>query len=220
MGLDLVLGAVILLAAFRGWTHGFISQAVRIGSLIACIYLADPVRRQAKPHVLPYLNSVPAEFVDRLLWWVSAVATYIVLVGLATLVIKMTRSPEIPGIPQSSRNDQFAGFLFGTLKGLLVAAFATAGIQNYGMKQVQSVSWVEEQAKASWALKWNEEYQPASRIWSSHPVRRFVGHIERMGLQKPGPSTPSSEVGHLDAATEKVIEDIQNELKGQTKESN
>ena len=39
----------------------------------------------------------------------------------------MTKRPEIPGIPpQRSRNDQFAGFLFGILKGALIAAFVAA----------------------------------------------------------------------------------------------
>ncbi len=48
MGLDLALSAIIVLAAIRGWMQGFVSQTVRIGSLIACVYLADLVRsRQA-----------------------------------------------------------------------------------------------------------------------------------------------------------------------------
>ena len=72
MGLDLTLGVIILIAAFRGWFQGFVSQAVRLGGVIACVYLAEPVRDYAKPHVLPYLPSIQPELVDRLLWWVSA----------------------------------------------------------------------------------------------------------------------------------------------------
>ena len=103
------------------------------------MYLAEPVRDYAKPYVLPYLPTIQPELVDRLLWWVSAVVAYVVLVGVATLVIKMTRRPEIPGIAQAGRNDQFAGFMLGATKGLLVAAFATAGIQKYAMEPIKAV---------------------------------------------------------------------------------
>ena len=152
MGLDLALGVIILIAAFRGWFQGFVSQAVRIASVIACVYLADQVRDYAKPYVVPYLSTIQPDLVDRLLWWVSAVATYIVLVGVAMLVIKMTRRPEIPGISRSGRNDQFAGFLLGSAKGLLIAAFLAAGILKYGSEPIETVSWAQEQVKASWAL--------------------------------------------------------------------
>ena len=155
------------------------------------MYLAEPVRDYAKPHVLPYLPTIQPELVDRLLWWVSAVVAYVVLVGVASLVIKMTRRPEIPGIAQSGRNDQFAGFMLGATKGLLVAAFATAGIQKYAMEQVKTVAWAEEQVKTSWALKWSETYRPVPRIWSSRPVQHFVNYIERMGLRKPGEPSQS-----------------------------
>jgi uncharacterized membrane protein required for colicin V production len=186
MGLDLALGIIILVAAFRGWFQGFISQAVKIASVVACIFLADPVRAYAKPHVLPYLTSIDSNFTDRLLWWVAAVILYVLLVGLGTLIIKMTRRPEIPGLTQTARNDQFAGFLLGTAKGLLVAAFATAGIQKYAMDQVKMVTWAQDQVTASWAIKWNEQYRPASWIWSSRPVRHLVTRVQRMGLQAPG----------------------------------
>ena len=139
----------------------------------------------------PYLPTIQPELVDRLLWWVSAVVAYVVLVGVASLIIKMTRRPEIPGIAQSGRNDQFAGFMLGATKGLLVAAFATAGIQRYAMEHVKTVAWAEEQVKASWALKWSETYRPVPRIWSSRPVQHFVNYIERMGLRKPGEPSQS-----------------------------
>ncbi len=189
MGLDLTLGVIILIAAFRGWFQGFVSQAVRLGGVIACVYLAEPVRDYTKPHVLPYLPSIQPELVDRLLWWVSAAVSYVVLVGAASLIIRMTRRPEIPGISQAGRNDQFAGFLMGAAKGTLIAAFATAGVQKYALDQIKTVAWAEEQVKTSWALQWNEAYQPVPRIWSSPPVRHFVNYVERMGLRKPGDQT-------------------------------
>jgi uncharacterized membrane protein required for colicin V production len=201
MGLDVTLGVIILVAAFRGWLQGFVTQAVRIAGLVACVYLAEPVRDYAKPRVLPYLPTIDPGLIDRLLWWVSAAVSYVVMVGVATLVIKMTRRPEIPGIAQSGRNDQFAGFMLGASKGLLIAAFATAGIQKYAMEPIKTLPWAEVQVKTSWAAKLNEEYHPVPRIWSSPPVRHFVNYVDRMGLRKPGePSqSPAGERDNGDA---------------------
>ncbi len=161
------------------------------------------MRDYAKPYVLPHLSSIDPSVIDRILWWVSAVAVNLVLVGVATLVIKMTRRPEIPGIVQSGRNDQFAGFFVGAMKGLLAAVFVAAGIQNYAMDQIKSVTWADEQVKASWALKWSEAYQPARKIWASRPVRHIVDHIERMGLRRPG--DPSEAQSGEDPAGEEVV---------------
>jgi uncharacterized membrane protein required for colicin V production len=191
MGLDIALGILILIAAIRGWIQGFVHQAIRIAGLIACIYLADRVRDQAKPFVLPYLPTIQPDLVDRLLWWVSAAVGYALLVGVGSLVIRMTRRPDIPGLPPSGRNDQFAGFLLGAAKGALIAAFLAAGIEKYALKQITTIAWAEEQAKSSLALRWNQEYQPAAKVWSSTPVRNLVGHIQRMGLQNP--SEPRTE---------------------------
>jgi uncharacterized membrane protein required for colicin V production len=191
MWLDMTLGSIILIAGFRGWFQGFVSQAVRIAGLVACVYAAEPVRDYAKPFVLPYLPTIQPELVDRLLWWVSAVVAYVVLVGVASLVIKMTRRPEIPGIAQAGRNDQFAGFMLGATKGLLVATFMAAGIERYALEQVKSVAWADEQVKVSWALKWSETYRPVPRLWSSRPVQHFVNYVERMGLRRPGDPSQS-----------------------------
>jgi uncharacterized membrane protein required for colicin V production len=205
MGLDLALGVIILIAAFRGWLQGFVSQALRIAGLIACVYLAEPVRNYAKPYVFPYLPTIQPELVDRLLWWVSAVTTYVVLVGFSTLIIKMTRRPEIPGIRESGRNDQFAGFLLGAAKGLLAVAFLTAGVQKYASNHLSVMPWAEEQVKSSWAFKCNEQYQPVARIWSSSPVRHYVNHIQRMGLQNPAePSQISAGEEATDSPTVKT----------------
>jgi len=186
MWLDVTLGGIILIAAFRGWFKGFISQAVWIAGLVACVYVAEPVRDYAKPHVLPHLPTIPPYLVDRILWWGSAVVSFVVLVGFASLVIKMTRRPEIPGIAQSGRNDQFAGFMLGATKGLLAAAVATFAIQKYAMDQLKAVSWAEDQVKMSWAFKWSETYRPVPKIWSSRPIQHFVNYVDRMGLHEAG----------------------------------
>jgi uncharacterized membrane protein required for colicin V production len=194
MGLDVALGVVILIAAIRGWLQGFIYQVIRFGGLIACVYLADPVRDQVKPYVLPHLPTIQPELVDRLFWWISAGLSYVVIVGVSTLLLKITRRPEIPGIPpQRPRNDQFAGFLLGIAKGALVGAFLVAALQKFALKQIETIPWAEAQAKTSLAIQWDEHYHPALRIWNSVPVRHFVNHIQRMGLQSPAES-PATEM--------------------------
>jgi uncharacterized membrane protein required for colicin V production len=188
MGLDLTMGAVILIAAVRGWIKGFVNQAVRIGGFIACVYLADPVREQARPYVLSRLPEIDSALMDRILWWVSAVVAYIVLVGLTTLAIQMMRTSAPPGMARSSRGDQFAGFLLGAAKGLLVAALLIATLQTYGTGLVQNVTWVQQLTNESKALKWTDQYQPVPKIWSTPAVRHFVHQIQRNGLKQPGPS--------------------------------
>jgi len=205
MGLDLTMGAVILIAALRGWIKGFVNQAVRIGGFIACVYLADPVRDQARPYVLARLPEIGPALLDRILWWVSAVASYIVLVGLITLAIQVMRTPAPPGMVRSSRNDQFAGFLLGAAKGLLVTAFLTAGLQALQVyaselvpdapwvqqqitQLVHSAPWVQQQMNESRALKWTDQYQPVPKILATPAVRHFVNQVQRNGLKQPSPS--------------------------------
>ncbi len=199
MGLDLALGAVILFAAIRGWLRGFVGQAVRIAGFVGCFYLADPVRDQARPHVLARLPKVDPALMDRILWWSCAVVSYVVVVGLVTLAIKVARRPDASGKPESRRDNQFAGFMLGAAKGALVAIFLTAGVQKYGQDVATKAEWVGRQMEHSKALLWNEQYQPAPRIWESPPVRRFVEHIQRNGLGQPAEPTtsPDDQVAEL-----------------------
>jgi uncharacterized membrane protein required for colicin V production len=183
MGLDVALGVIVLLGAIRGWLKGFVSQAVRIAGFIACFYLADPVQEQARPYVLSKLPTIDPGLMDRILWWVSAVVSYVLLVGLSTLAIQLMRSPPVPGAPKGRRDDQFAGFLLGAAKAALLAAFVAAGVQKYGPDLARHATWVEQQTSGSHALKWTTAYQPVPRIWSAPPVRQFVEHIQRNGLR-------------------------------------
>ena len=183
MGLDLALGVIILIAALRGWFKGFMSQAVRIAGFIACFYLADPLRELVRPYILGKMPAIDAGLLDRILWWIAVVISYIVLVGLTTLAIQLTRTPPPPGAPRSRRDDQFGGLLLGTAKGLLVVAFLAAAIEKYGTEIARNVAWAERQITGSYALKWTAQYQPATRIWAAPPVRSFVEHIHRNGLK-------------------------------------
>ena len=109
-----------LLSSLRPYAGGFKalwSRSFAWHRWSGAVYSAVWVRDYAKPYVVPYLASIESDIVDRLLWWVSAVVTYLLMVSVTTLIVKMTRRPAIPGIPQSDRNDQFAGFLVGGLKG-------------------------------------------------------------------------------------------------------
>lgn len=183
MGLDLALGVMILIAALRGWLKGFVSQAVRIAGFVACFYLADPVREQVRPYILSKMPAIEIGLLDRILWWVAAVVSYIVLVGLTTLAIQLTRTPRPPDAPRSRRDDQFGGLMVGTAKGLLVAAFLAAAVEKYGTEIARNIPWAKSQTTGSYALKWTAQYRPASRIWAAPPVRSFVEHIQRNGLK-------------------------------------
>ena len=189
MGLDVALGIIILIAAIRGWLQGFVYQAVRLGGLVACVYLADPRARSGEAACRSLLADDPAG-PDR-----SAL-----VVGRrpsSTLrrarrrrrrsSIKMTRRPEIPGMPpQRSRNDQFAGFLLGIAKGVLVAAFLTARHSEVRVEPDRDDSpGPRSKSSRRWALRWNEPVSSRRpRSGRRSPVQHFVNHVQRMGLQR------------------------------------
>ncbi len=185
MGLDLALGAVVLIAGIRGWLRGFVSQAVRIAGFVACFYLAAPVRDQARPYVLARLPKVDPALMDRILWWSSAAASYIVIVGAATLLIKLARRPDASGKSEARRDDQFAGFLLGAGKGAIASVFLLAAFQKYAGELEGRAAWLDRAVAGSKALEWSRKYEPAPKIWEAPPVRRFVEHIQRHGLGKP-----------------------------------
>jgi uncharacterized membrane protein required for colicin V production len=212
MGLDITLGAIIVLAAIRGWFKGFVYQAIRITGLVACVFLGDPVRRQVRPHVAPHFTSIQPEMLDRILWWLSCGVSYIVLVGTVSLLIAIARRPAEEGATAAALpipNDRLGGFLLGAAKGFLAAIFMTAGIQSYALSRISAVPWADEQVKGSKALAWNETYQPAPLIWQSAPVQQFVSHVQRMGMsgtmgtaetstqEKPGASEKPPTTGQV-----------------------
>jgi uncharacterized membrane protein required for colicin V production len=184
MGLDIILGLVILAGAVRGWFRGFVIQAIRLAGLVGSVYAAAPIREAARPYVGPYLPSMRPDLLDRLLWWTGAVACYVVSVGLASLAVKMARRRPF-GESEPNRTDQFAGFLLGATKGAVVVAFVVAGLQRHAVDRVKGVDWAEQQAKESYALKWDAQYRPAERVWTSPPVQHLVAEIRRKGLMTP-----------------------------------
>lgn len=192
MGLDLALGGLILVMAIRGWLRGFILQAIRLGGVVLCVYAADPVRNVAKPEVMRYLPKIRPDLVDRLLWWTSAVATYVLLVGIATLAVKIYRRQPY-GLEERSRKDQFAGSLLGLAKGVVVALFVVAGVQKYALAHLKQYPRAEQQVATSKALALHNQYRPVDRIWSAPPVQHFVKTVQRMGLRPPSEDGKRSE---------------------------
>lgn len=182
MGLDITLGVLVLVAAVRGWFRGFLGQAIRLGSLVACVYLADPIRDVALPYAREQLPTMRPEVLGKLLWWVGAAASFVVLAGVATGILKLSRRKPY-GEADPRRGDQSAGFLLGGLKGLIVAAFLVAGIERYAAHYLKDLDWVQEQLATSQAMALGQQYRPADRIWESPPVRQYVAHIRRQGIE-------------------------------------
>jgi uncharacterized membrane protein required for colicin V production len=203
MGLDLALGGLVLISALRGWLRGFLLQAIRILGLVSSVYVAVPVRDQVKPYAVDYLPTMRPELVDRILWWSSAVVSYFVIVGVASLVLAVSRR-QAYGPPEPNRNDQFAGLGLGVLKGLLVASFLVAGLERYGQPHLRQVAWADEQARTSMAWDWNQRYHPAARVWGAPPVQRFVAHVQKMGLRGPADNGDASEAVQTASRTPKM----------------
>jgi uncharacterized membrane protein required for colicin V production len=200
MGLDLALGVIVLVAAIRGWLKGFILPAIRLAGLVACVYAADPVRDLAKPYVGPLLPSIRPELVDRLLWWTASALSYVVLVGLAIMLYRFSQRQAF-GLAEPRRNDQYAGFALGALKGLVAVMFLVAGLEHFAVDRVKGIGWAEEQVQTSKVIRWNAQYHPVARIWASPPVRHFVDHVQRMGLKTPASASATAADKPLQAAS-------------------
>ncbi len=185
MGLDIALGLMVGLGAIRGWFRGFLLQAIRLGGVVGAVYLAAPVRGVARPYVAPYLATIRPDLLDRMLWWGSAVACYLVTVGLASTVVHMQRRRPY-GDPDVSRADQALGFMLAAAKSAVVAAFLVANLDKYAAAWVKSVPWADEQARESMALAWERQYRPADRIWAAPPVQQFVAYVRQMGMAGGG----------------------------------
>jgi uncharacterized membrane protein required for colicin V production len=204
MGLDLVLGGFVLVAAIRGWLKGFVVQAIRLVGLVAAVYAAAPVRDLAKPYAIKYLPSIRPDLVDRLFWWVSAVGCYFVIVGVTSLVVAKARRPSPLGIGEANRSDQFAGLGLGLAKGLIVVCFLVASLEKYGEPYLDKVPYGPEQSKESTAWEWNKRFHPAARIWAAKPVKNFVAHIQKMGLNGPGDASDADEPVQTASRTPKL----------------
>ena len=189
MGLDLILGALVLVMAIRGWFRGFFAQAIRLGSLVGAVYVAGPIRDLARPVAADYFPSLSTGLLDRLLWWVAAVVMFVVIGGVASGLLasqRRRRASAEGGAGPGHGGDHSAGALLGAAKGAIVVAFLASGLQRYAADYLEAGGWVGAQVETSKVLGWSATYQPAQRIWESTPVQRFVDHIRTMGFDANG----------------------------------
>lgn len=227
MGLDVALGIVVLLAALRGWFRGFLLQAIRLGGLVACVYLATPVRDLVRPLAREHLATVGHEPLDMLLWWAAAVVSYVVTTGLATWLVVAFRPRAYMG-PDTGRvepldwwakisrrhpyggydpyrGNQSAGAILGAAKGLVVVAFLAWGLDGYTPDYLKAGGWIGKQVRTSRVLAWSHLNQPAQKIYKSQPVQMFEAHIRRMGLpspdEKPKPAQDQSDASSVQTAS-------------------
>lgn len=184
MGLDLVLIVLILLAGLKGWSRGFLLQVVQLGGLIGGVYLAEPVRELARPHVAPYFPALSVSLFDRFLWWGSAFLAYLAIVCAGSILVRISRSGPFREA-ERNRVDQVFGLGIGLAKGVLVASVLTLLIDRYGLQVAKDVKWVDAQVAASRALVLNRQYTPAAKVWDSPPVQKFVAYVQRMGIRSP-----------------------------------
>lgn len=194
MGLDLALGAIVLIGAIRGYFRGFVLQAVGLGALAGCVFLADPVRDGVRPYTRELFPAIAPDVLDRLTWWACTVACYVLITGTAGWVIRLRRRRPTPfGEPdEANRADQGAGFLLGAAKGAIIASFIAAGIARYIPGRIPPGGAIEAQTQKSQAMQWVETYHPAERIWNSLPVQAYITQVKRRGMWLPesGPITP------------------------------
>ena len=200
MGLDMALGVFILLGALRGWFRGFTVQAVRLLGLVSCVYLALPVREQVRPYVLSKMPAIHPEMLDRILWWASAVVSYVVLVGLVSLAIQLMKSPPAVGAAGPRRADRIGGLFLGAAKALVIAAFLAAGVEKYGADLARNISWADRQIHGSYALAWTEHSQLIPRLWATRPVQHFVQQIQRNALNHPSEAPAEKQLAERDSA--------------------
>ena len=192
MGLDIALGVLIFVSALRGWFKGFFLQALGLGGLVACVYLADPLRDFARPHAAQYLPGVRVELLDKLLWWAMAAAGYVFLTGTGRWVLKAYRRRPY-GEVEPNRGDQGAGFVLGAAKGALAMAFLASGLNKHADSYLKQGGTVEEQVRTSQALALETKYTPAAKIWGSAPVQTFVGRVRSRGLWEQEVDAPKGD---------------------------
>lgn len=188
MGLDIAMGLVVLVWAIRGYLRGFVLQAIRLAGLAICPFLADPIRDYLQPQLAPQFPTIGPELLSRLIWWSASVLTFVAMTGLGGLTFRMSRRRTL-GESEPSYADQGAGFLLGLAKGLILAIALTALINQFGVDQLKSIAWADEQLKTSQALALAKQYEPARKLWELPPIQAYVGQVRRNGSLAPREAT-------------------------------
>jgi uncharacterized membrane protein required for colicin V production len=191
--MDIALGLVVLATAIRGYLRGFVLQAIRLGGLVACVFVADPIRDYALPQLAPQFPTIAPDLLSRLTWWTAAGLSFVVITGLGGLTYRMSRHRTL-GEAEPNYADQGAGFLLGAAKGLIAASVLAYACDTYALGHVKNVSWLDEHTRTSQGLAWSREYQPALKLWQTQPVQIVVAHVRRNGLPAPSSRSPVEEL--------------------------
>lgn len=192
MSLDIALGLVVLVASIRGWFKGFVVQAIHLTALVSSVFLASPLRDLGRPYAREYFPGVQPELLDRLLWWSGAVASYLILTGVAVSTLRLYRRRHYLEGLDRDRGDQGAGFVLGAAKGALVVIFLAAGIESHAPAYVQTQGWIARQVSQSWSVRMTQRHHPADQIWNSSPVQTVVQQVRREGLWGESPQATQS----------------------------
>lgn len=182
MGLDIALGVIVLVWALRGWLKGFLDQALQLTGLVAGVYAAGPIRDLAMPRLAPHLPSVDPSILQRLVWWSAAVLSWVIVAGLGSMLLKLSRKRPAGMAPEPSYSDQSAGLLLGLIKAGVATAFLVAAIDQHALNYLKGAEWAEDYVTKSHALAWSREYKPAELIWKSQPVRSLVAMVRKGGI--------------------------------------
>jgi hypothetical protein len=156
-----------------------------LSALVACVYVADPVRDLARPLAKDYLPGIRPEILDRLLWWSSAVVALVVLSGIGSIFVHLSRRRPY-GQREPARSDRGAGFALGAAKAAVIACFLLSAIAKHGPDYAPRVGdWAVQQMETSQTVALSKRYRPADQIWKSPPVQVFVTRIRERGLKTP-----------------------------------
>ncbi len=188
MGLDVFFAILVLIFAIRGWFRGFWKQSIRLGSFVAAVYSAAPIRDFALPIVDDYLGIRP-DVLQMLLWWGTLFLSFILISSLGHGLLRsyQSRSEEDrirKGLPKRPhRGNESAGSLLGMLKGILVASMIAGTLQsNLGDYRKQD-GWLGQHVSKSKILAVTARYHFAEIVGNSVPVQHLVAQFRDEGFQ-------------------------------------
>lgn len=185
MGLDLALLLVVAIFGIRGLMSGFVIPVVKLTALVSAFYLAGPIRDACQDNVHPYFSAIEAATFSKILWWALVFISYIVMAGLASLMVKLA-DRKLPKDFPGRGLSKAGGLILGLAKGGLLAALVATGALNYGPK-LQSLFDVESILSESQATAWVKDNQPIDTVWNWSPVVSFRTHVYDKGWFQPIP---------------------------------
>lgn len=183
MGLDLLAGLIVLFGAIRGYFRGFFIPLVKLGALVGSVYLAEPLRDYARPHVEPYFPAIDPTTFGRLSWWAALLVGYIATASVSCGLLRLTverGDPERRG----AGTDRLLGFLFGAAKGAaMVGVLLTALLWKESL--IKQAPGGETLLANSRAIGWTRIYDPCGKLWVWPPFVHLRSEIYENGWFPP-----------------------------------